>query len=139
MISRLSVVLPLVFVCGCVCTGTRPESSTPPVADHPPAAAAIPAAGLQQNLSYLDAVVDSVLYPEEDRFELVVTVSAARSAGAKASMVEPGARLTLTPDLAADRGGTLSAFRNAKRGDRFSGTVVRALDGRWILLAAEAR
>ena len=131
--NRILGLVVVLFFYGCSCPGTRPESSGS--GDHP---AGAPAA-IKQSISYVEGVIDSVIIVDQDHFQLAVTLVSARAGSGGESLAESGTQLRLVPSAAADAGAKLSRFRSARRGDKFSGTIVRSADGGWVLLDAEAR
>lgn len=133
MIYRLTAFLLLVLACGCSCPGTRrPESAG---AGETPAGAP---AQVQQNFSYVEGVIDSVLAVGAEPTLLLITVTSARAGSGRASMVETGSQLTVTPQ--SERNAKIPEFLlHPTRGAKFAGSLTRADDGHWILLDAKAR
>lgn len=132
MTYRITACFLLAFACGCSCPGARPES-----ARSGEAPTGSPAA-VQQNFSYVEGVVDSVLPVDAQSARLVVTVTSARAGSSGTSMVETGTQLTVTPGLRSDARPT-EFYLHPKQGDRFAGSLTRAQDGHWILLDAAIR
>lgn len=132
MIYRLSVCLLLAFVCGCRCPGPRPDAVR---SGEPPAGA--PAA-IQQSFSYVEGIVDSVLRADAAEVQLQVTIISARPGSTGVSMVEQGAKLTVAVRPPQD-GRSSEFFLHPRQGAAFSGSLIRAQDGRWILQDAATR
>lgn len=121
------------FLYGCSCPGncTIPAGSS--AIDRQ---AGSPAA-IKMNFSYVEGIVDSVMIEGEAPVRLAVRIVSLRPGSAAESLVEPGQEMVVVPAMKEEA--KLAPLRQARRGDRFSGSLSRSGDGQWLLLDATIR
>lgn len=145
----LLILLGLLLESCCSCNSTKcetgevggsAETSSLPKLTQP--------AAIKQNVSLIEAVIDSVIHIDDTRFTLSLTVRSTREIEEDLpSLAEPGQKITVTPeflpggekeiDLKDDRNRRLLALRSATSGTLVRGRVSLIAPGRWILADIE--
>ena len=134
--------------CSC-CTSQKTESDTT-VRDDENGGNDRPGAGaptaIVQNLTYIEALVESLLIIDDMDYRLSIRLISAKGGGSAGSLAEPGQQLTVVPrylmieegtqEKESERNGRLMSLRSARNGDKFEGTISRSTKDGWILIDA---
>jgi hypothetical protein len=144
--SVLKGSLPLVLIMSLVSCCTPRKAESPPQAP----ARETPATALKQNLSAVEAVIDSVaLGPAPGEYSLRVTLTRTTGVEPMENLAEAGQKITLVPqyvlgstgapDTASVRNKGLMGLRSATKGETLKGRIALGSDGRWVLVEVNSR